>query len=114
LPLSKSSSLPKLNSNIDSLTQLLFDRLLAGDDEVVVEDIDEGEDGTELECDDDGGVSKSGNDRSGSFNFSSLSQSIRSSRSSMFIILLLSLTATSSIFSSSSSLHMISSMIVVC
>lgn len=83
---SKSSSLLRCNSNGDSLSfVLLLDRLLV--DETV--EIDEGDEGMELECDDDGGVSKRGKDDSkGSFSFRSFSHSIKSSSSFKLMIFL--------------------------
>lgn len=95
--------MPKHSSNVVSRTQLLLlERFTDEDDD---EDSEEGEDGTEFECDDDGGVSKSGNDRSGSLSFSSFSQSIRSSRLVKLIIFRLSLIVISS--TSMSSLSML-------
>lgn len=50
---------------------------------------DDGEEGMEFECDDDGGVSNNGNDDSkGSFNLSSVSHSIKSSKSVRLITFL--------------------------
>lgn len=101
--ISKSSSLLWCISNSDCL--LLFERLLV-DDTV---EMDEGDDGMELECDEEGGESKSWNDdSSGSFSFSSFSQPIKSSSSLKLIIFF----STSS--SSSSSAASIISNIVFC
>lgn len=53
------------------------------------EEIEEGDDGIEFECEDDGGVSKSGNeDNRGSLSFSSCSHSIKSSNSFKLMIFL--------------------------
>lgn len=106
--------MPKQSSNVESRTQLrLLVRLVAVDDDD--EDMDEGDDGTELEWDDEGGVSKSGNDSSGSLSFSSLSQSIRSSRSVKLMIFRLSLIVISSTtsMSSLSMLHIVSSLLMM-
>ena len=81
--LSKSSSLVRLNSNGNSLCIVLFfERLLV--DETV--EIDEGDEGIELECDDDGGESKRGKDDSKGSSLSSFSQSIKSSSSFRLMI----------------------------
>lgn len=53
--------------------------------------MEDGDDGIELECDDDGGVSKSGNeDSNGSLNLSSVSHSIKSSSSARLMTFLAS------------------------
>lgn len=107
--------MPKQSSNVESRTQLrLLVRLAAVDDDDD-EDMEEGDDGTEFECDDEGGVSKSGNDSSGSLSFSSLSQSIRSSRSVKLMIFRLSLIVISSTtsMSSLSMLHIVSSLLMM-
>lgn len=68
------------------------------DDTVEMED---GDEGTELECDEDGGESKSWKeDSNGSFSFSSFSQSIKSSNSFRLIIFLSSHSLPASTISS--------------